>query len=113
MLLPLYDSAESVARLPLGDPLDAGTLIGPLHTSAGVDLYERTLAGITDRGGGILTKRHGRISGGPEGWADGASGNWVWPTVVKPDPSDPCWREETFAPILYVAEFDTLEEAIR
>lgn len=113
MLLPLYDSAERTPQLPMGDPLAPETLIGPLHAPGGVDLYERTLANITERDGEVLTKRHGRITGGPEGWAEGTGGNWVWPVVVRPQMDDPCWREETFAPILYVAEFETLDEAIK
>lgn len=109
-LLPLYDSATT---LPIGDPLDSKTLIGPLHTPSGVELYERNLNGITQRGGEILTSRSGRLTGGPSGYAEGKGGNWVWPVVVRPQKDDPCWREETFAPILQVAEFDTLEEAIQ
>ncbi len=113
MLLPLYDSAERTPQLPMGDPLDSDTLIGPLHAPGGIELYERTLAGVVGRGGEILTRRHGRIPDGPEGWAEGSGGNWVWPVVVRPKIEDPCWREETFAPILYVTEFETLEEAIK
>lgn len=113
MLLPLYNSAERTTQLPMGDPLTPETLIGPLHAPGGVELYERTLAGVSQRGGEIMTKRHGRITPGPEGWEAGRGGNWVWPVIVRPTMDDPCWREETFAPILYVAEFDTLEEAIK
>lgn len=113
MLIPLYDSADRTNQLRMGDPLVPENLIGPLHAPGGIHLYERTLAGVLERGGELLTKRHGRVSDGPEGWAEGRGGNWVWPVIVRPKMDDPCWREETFAPILYVAEFDTLEEAIK
>lgn len=105
-LLPIYDSQT----LPTGDPLDPSTLIGPLHNEAAVQNYERALEGVTSRGGEILTKNSGRYT--PKN-GDLSGGSWVYPTVVKPKLDDPCWREEVFAPILYVAEFETLEDAIK
>ncbi|RXK41764.1 aldehyde dehydrogenase family 7 member A1 [Tremella mesenterica] len=104
MLLPLYDS------LTIGDPLDPKTLVGPLHTPGSVEMYEGTLSGILDRGGKLLTSRSGRMDEGL--WEEGKGGNWVYPVVIRPKKDDPCWSQETFAPILYVNEFDTLEEAI-
>ncbi|EIW69829.1 hypothetical protein TREMEDRAFT_61600 [Tremella mesenterica DSM 1558] len=104
ILLPLYDS------LTIGDPLDPKTLVGPLHTPGSVEMYERTLSGILDRGGEMLTPRSGRMHEGL--WEEGKGGNWVYPVVIRPKKDDPCWSQETFAPILYVNEFDTLEEAI-
>ncbi|WWC65400.1 uncharacterized protein I303_108018 [Kwoniella dejecticola CBS 10117] len=109
-LLKIYDSTHPTNQLLVGDPLNPSTLIGPLHNQAAVEKYESTLAGITSRGGEILTLRSGRIEGGDFGVED--KGNWVWPVVARPQKDDPCWKEETFAPILYVQEFDTLEEAI-
>ncbi|KAL7422682.1 hypothetical protein Q5752_001973 [Cryptotrichosporon argae] len=98
--------------LRIGDPLDSSTLIGPLHTRQAVETYLRTIEDVATRGGALLTARAGRIEGGPPG-VEGAQGNWVWPVVLRPGLDDPCWREEVFAPILYVAEFDTLDEAIK
>lgn len=109
MLLPYYDSAQPSTHLTAGDPLDGATLIGPLHTPGAVATYEKTLEDIKSRGGQVLTKRSGRMD---VSWAEGKGGNWVWPVVVRPKEGDPCWKEECFAPILQVAEFDTLEEAI-
>ncbi|WWC72429.1 uncharacterized protein I206_106391 [Kwoniella pini CBS 10737] len=110
-LLKMYDSTQPGNQLLVGDPLNPSTLIGPLHNQAAVEKYESTLAGITSRGGEILTARSGRIKGGDFGVEE--KGNWVWPVVARPKKDDPCWKEETFAPILYVQEFDTLEEAIQ
>ncbi|ORX41162.1 Aldehyde/histidinol dehydrogenase [Kockovaella imperatae] len=106
-LLPLYDSD----KLPVGDPLNPKTLIGPMHSQGGVTSYMKTLEGIKSRGGQVLTKRSGPIDN-VTGFKEGSGGNWVWPTVVRLKADDPSWKEETFAPILQVAEFDTLEEAI-
>ena len=108
-LLPLYDSA----KLPAGDPLNPSTLIGPLHTPNAVELYMKTLNGIKERGGEMVTKRFGKMQEGTlEEFSEGSGGNWVWPVVVRPKKDDPSWKQETFAPILQVAEFDTLDEAI-
>ncbi|WVQ63131.1 uncharacterized protein L199_001282 [Kwoniella botswanensis] len=109
-LLKIYDSTHPTNQLLVGDPLEPSTLIGPLHNQAAVEKYEKTLAGITERGGEILTLRSGRIEGGEFGVED--KGNWVWPVVARPSKDDECWNEEVFAPILYVREFETIEEAI-
>ncbi|OCF58450.1 aldehyde dehydrogenase family 7 member A1 [Kwoniella mangroviensis CBS 10435] len=109
-LLKIYDSTHPTSQLLVGDPLEPSTLIGPLHNPAAVEKYEKTLVGITERGGEILTLRSGRIEGGEFGVED--KGNWVWPVVVRPSKDDQCWNEEVFAPILYVREFETIEEAI-
>lgn len=108
-LLPVYDAQAPSPHLMVGDPLQTSTLIGPLHNDGAVKKYEETLQAVTSRGGEILTKRSGRINGMDK---EVEGGNWVWPTVVRPKKDDPCWKEEVFAPILYVTEFETLEEAI-
>ena len=88
-LLPLYDGA----KLPLGDPLNPSTLIGPLHNSAAAEVYMKTLNSIKERGGEVLTKREGIISD-VSGFAEGSGGNFVWPIVVRPKKDDPCWKNE-------------------
>jgi aldehyde dehydrogenase family 7 protein A1 len=110
MLLPYYDSSTPSTTLRAGDPLDAKSLIGPLHTAAAVRMYNDTLDGIVSRGGQILSKRYGQMDPPFEG---GNDGNWVWPVVVRPKEGDECWQHETFAPVLYVREFETMEEAIQ
>ncbi|WVQ70635.1 hypothetical protein IAR50_000155 [Cryptococcus sp. DSM 104548] len=107
--LPVYDAAAPASHLQVGHPLDAGVLIGPLHNEAAVQKYEDTLSALTSRGAKILTKRSGRI---PSLEGELSGGNYVYPTVVQPAKDDPCWSEEVFAPILYVAEFSSLDEAI-
>jgi aldehyde dehydrogenase family 7 protein A1 len=87
MLLKYYDSASPQTALKAGDPLDDASLIGPLHSPGAVKLYEDALAGIQKRGGEVLTKRSGRMN-------VGMSGNFVWPTIVRPTREDPCWTTE-------------------
>jgi len=88
--------------IPIGDPLDAGTLMGPLIDAAAVDGFRRALEEIAAQGGRVL--RGGKVLDRP--------GFFVEPTLVEATPHMPITCEETFAPILYLFEFDTLDEAI-
>jgi aldehyde dehydrogenase (NAD+) len=88
--------------IPIGDPLDAGTLMGPLIDAAAVEGFRRALEEIGAQGGRVL--RGGKVLDRP--------GFFVEPTLVEATPHMPITCEETFAPILYLFEFDTLDEAI-
>jgi len=103
----VYDSfvASLVAAyktIPIGDPLEAGTLMGPLHTTGALKEYEDGLAEIAKQGGKVLTG--GKRRPGP--------GNFVEPTIVEIAPTAEIVKTELFVPILYVMKFATLEEAI-
>lgn len=92
-----------------GDPLVAGTLLGPLHTRAACQTFQTTVAHLRDAGAEIFT------GGSQYGSGAFSSGNFVEPTIAipkSPEPIDNIWKTETFAPILKVAVFDELEEAI-
>lgn len=97
------------ASLRVGDPLVEGTLLGPLHTRAAVGIYSNAIHRLRERGAQILT-------GGQKYDQDHLKGgNFVQPTIAIPsstDPGDDIWSSETFAPILNVAVFDELEQAI-
>ncbi len=106
-------AAELTARLRkaygqvrIGDPLDSKTLMGPLIDRAAVEDYKHALAKAREEGGEILFG--GKVLEGPAH----ASGCWVEPTLVKANRKMTIWREETFAPILYLFEYDELDEAI-
>jgi len=88
--------------IPIGSPLEEGTLCGPLIDEDAVAQYEAAIATIRDQGGEILC-------GGER--LDRA-GHYVRPTVVKASTSMPITKHETFAPILYVFEYDELDDAI-
>lgn len=93
----------------LGDPLTDGTLVGPLHTRAACDTYEKAIDYLRTSGAKILTG--GKLNKN----APFHSGNFVEPTIAIPrssNPEDYIWKTETFAPILNVAIFDELEQAI-
>lgn len=90
-----------------GDPLDRNTLLGPLHTSGACDIYSKAIDYLRSSGAEILT--------GGNKYQHLEPGNFVEPTIAIPESSntdDYIWKTETFAPILNVALFDDLEQAI-
>ncbi|KAG9313799.1 NAD-aldehyde dehydrogenase [Chiua virens] len=97
------------ATVRVGDPLVGSTLLGPLHTSAAVGIYSNAVERLREKGAQILT-------GGRRYDQEGLrQGNFVQPTIAIPksvDPTDAIWNTETFAPVLNVAIFDELEQAI-
>ena len=88
----------------IGDPLNPGTLVGPLINARSVDGYRHAVAEARKQGGQVLIG----------GEVVGREGHFVQPTVVRAPAGNKLdiAREETFAPILYVFTFKTIEEAI-
>ena len=93
---------QAYASITIGDPLAEGTLMGPLVDEAAVEAYLSALDLVREQGGEILAGGE-RLN---------RPGFFVQPTLVKAHPDLAIARDETFAPILYLFEFDELEEAI-
>ncbi len=93
---------KAYGQVRIGDPLDEKTLMGPLVNEAAVEDMMRALERVRELGGEILT-------GGRR--VDGA-GFFVEPTIVRAKHDWDIVHEETFAPILYVIEYDDFEDAI-
>ncbi|EOY27279.1 Aldehyde dehydrogenase 7B4 isoform 5 [Theobroma cacao] len=89
-------------QVKIGDPLQRGTLLGPLHTSSSRKNFEKGIEIIKSQGGKILTG----------GGLIESEGNFVQPTIVEISPNADVVKEELFAPVLYVMKFKTLNEAI-
>jgi aldehyde dehydrogenase (NAD+) len=89
-------------QVRIGNPLDPQALMGPLVSSAAVRQYQAALEDVRRQGGEILCG--GRVLPGP--------GFFVEPTIVRAKNDMPVVRHETFAPILYIIPFRTLEQAI-
>jgi len=88
----------------IGDPTLANTLMGPLNSKASVDGF----LGAIDK----AIKAGGKIETGGKALADRA-GNFVLPTIVSGlKNTDQVVQTETFAPILYAMQFDSLAQAI-
>jgi aldehyde dehydrogenase (NAD+) len=90
-------------HIPIGDPLQPGVLMGPLIDQAAVTGYQEALAAVTREGGEVVYG--GRIVDRP--------GFFVEPTLVRMKSQTAVVERETFAPILYVMAYTTLEEALR
>jgi aldehyde dehydrogenase (NAD+) len=95
--------------VPIGDPLDPATLMGPLISQQAVDAMHAALEQARAEGCEVLC-------GGVEGierFRD-TPGHFGEPTVARvPRGADPrIAHDETFAPILYVYEFDELDDAM-
>jgi aldehyde dehydrogenase (NAD+) len=104
----IYDSlvatlTKAYAKVVIGDPLDAKNHMGPLIDAASVKRYEKTMAAIQKAGGKILCG--GKKLDQP--------GFYVQPTLVEAQNAWEIVQQETFAPILYLMKFKTLEDAIR
>ncbi|GAA3776147.1 aldehyde dehydrogenase family protein [Streptomyces coacervatus] len=94
------------AKLPIGDPFDEHTLVGPLISAKALDAMQDAVTRAQAQGGKILV-------GGDRRLADAAPrAAYVEPVIVRVEDQTDVVREETFAPILYVLTYDTLEEAI-
>jgi aldehyde dehydrogenase (NAD+) len=91
-------------QVSIGNPLEEGTLMGPLINKLAVSQYNSAIAAISEQGGEILC--------GGEVLKDQASELYVQPTVVKAHRGMALIKEETFAPILYVIGVDSYEEAL-
>ena len=97
--------AAAYATLPIGDPRETATLIGPLVDLEALDRMQSQLKKAQAEGGVI----HGGAlvaEGVPQG------GAYVAPALVEMPEQTDTVGEETFAPILYVLGYDEIDEAI-
>ncbi|MBD9369067.1 aldehyde dehydrogenase family protein [Xanthomonas sp. XNM01] len=87
----------------IGDPTDAANLMGPLNSEAAVEQFLASIEKARASGGTIATG----------GTRIDRAGNFVLPAIVTGlKNSDEVVQHETFAPILYVMKYETLDEAI-
>ncbi len=94
------------SHIRIGNPLDNKTLIGPLIDRAAFDGMQAALAAAKQQGG--------IVTGGTRALADQyADGYYVHPAIVEMPAQTACMHHETFAPILYVLRYTTLDEAIQ
>jgi aldehyde dehydrogenase (NAD+) len=89
-------------QVRIGNPLEAGVLMGPLVDGSAVRRFEAAVADARAQGGEVLCG--GRVRPGP--------GFFVEPTIIRARNDMPVVRHETFAPILYLIPCESLDEAI-
>jgi aldehyde dehydrogenase (NAD+) len=98
--------ASAYRSVPIGDPREAGTLVGPLVSEESFVRMEGALARAREEGGELVT-------GGGRALADRfPDAFYAEPTLVRMRGQTPVVHDETFAPILYVLTYETFEEAV-
>jgi L-aminoadipate-semialdehyde dehydrogenase len=98
-LIKAYKQVES----KIGDPLDPSNLMGPLNSQHAVQQFLASIEKAKASGGTVETG----------GTAIDRPGNFVLPAIVTGlKNTDEVVQHETFAPILYVMKYETLDEAI-
>jgi len=95
-LISMYEN------ISIGDPLEQDTLVGPLIDKLAVDTMQTALKQIKKEGGKVIC--------GGEVLEE--AGNYVTPALAEVENHYKIVQEETFAPILYLMKYSTIEEAI-
>jgi len=95
---------KAYGQVPIGNPIDTGTLMGPLVTRSAVDDMFAALDRAKAAGGEVLCGGRARADLGPQ---------FVEPTIVRMPAQADVVKDETFAPILYLLEYERFEDALR
>ncbi|MBI5858764.1 MAG: aldehyde dehydrogenase family protein [Sphingobacteriales bacterium] len=93
-------------QLRIGDPLDEKNHVGPLIDKSAVTMYLDAIEKCKAEGG------HFVVEGGVLSGAGYESGCYVKPCIAEAKPNFKIVCEETFAPILYLLKYKTIDEAI-
>ncbi len=95
---------KAYKQVRIGDPLRDGTLMGPLVTRSAVEDMMAALEKAREQGGKVVYGGRRLPKLGEQ---------YVQPTIVHMPAQTAIVHEETFAPILYLVEYEELDEAIR
>lgn len=107
----IYDKVKAklvaaYAQLRIGDPLDEKNHVGPLIDQDAVSQYLKAVEACKAEGGQFVVEP-GVLKG--KGYE---SGCYVKPCIAEAEPNFTIVQHETFAPILYLLKYDTLDQAI-
>ncbi len=107
----VYDAVKeklkkSYSQLNIGNPLDETNHVGPLIDTLAVKAYRNALQKVKIEGGSFV------VNGGVLKGKGYESGCYVKPAIAEVKNSFEIVQQETFAPILYLIKYKTLEEAI-
>lgn len=97
---------KAYGQLKIGNPLDENNHVGPLIDTDAVNQYEEAIKKCKKEGGKFV------VEGGVLSGKEYESGCYVKPCVAEVKNSYEIVQHETFAPILYLIKYKTLEEAI-
>ncbi len=109
---PIYDQVVEMTtamaeKLPIGDPRDPATVMGPVINTEAVERIQRYIEFSTEDGARL-------VAGGYKLDGEFAAGNFIKPTVFADATNDmrSC-RDEIFGPVQHIIAFDTEEEALK
>ena len=97
---------KAYGQLKIGNPLDETMHVGPLIDKAAVEQYQAAIEKCKQEGGNFV------VEGGVLEGEEYSSGCYVKPCIAEVQNSYEIVQHETFAPILYLIKYSTLEEAI-
>ncbi len=97
---------KAYKQLKIGDPLNEKNHVGPLIDKDAVRMYNEAIEKCKAEGGKFIAEG-GVLSG--DGYE---SGCYVKPCIAEAQNNFSIVQHETFAPILYLMKYDTIEEAI-
>jgi aldehyde dehydrogenase (NAD+) len=100
------DVAKAYAQIKIGDPLDTANHMGPLIDQMAVDGYLQAIKAAQAEGAKLLYGGNVLKSNGLE------KGYYVEPTLMRAENHFKTVQQETFAPILYIISYKTIEEAV-
>tara|TARA_B100001287_G_scaffold169919_1_gene142981 strand:+ start:40626 stop:42158 length:1533 start_codon:yes stop_codon:yes gene_type:complete len=98
--------SSAYKQLKIGNPLDEKNHVGPLIDSLAVNMYLNAIKKAKEEGGSVL------VEGGVLSGKGYESGCYVKPVIIEAENHFEIVQEETFAPILYLMKYSTLDEAI-
>jgi aldehyde dehydrogenase (NAD+) len=107
----IYDAlkeklAAAYKQLSIGNPLDENNHVGPLIDTDAVGMYNSALTRVVEEGGNIV------VEGGVLTGKGYESGCYVKPAIAEAKNNFAIVQHETFAPILYLMKYTTLDEAV-
>src|SRR5687767_2754950 len=107
----IYDAVKNklvtaYQQLKIGDPLDEKIHVGPLIDKDAVHLYMQAIEKCKAEGGKFI------VEGGILEGEEFKSSCYVKPCIAEAEPHFEIVKHETFAPILYLLKYETIEEAI-
>ena len=97
---------KAYTQLSIGNPLDQKNHVGPLIDKDAVRMYEEAIKAAVKQGGKIC------VEGGVLSGKGYESGCYVKPCVIEAQNSFDIVQHETFAPILYIMKYSTIDEAV-
>jgi aldehyde dehydrogenase (NAD+) len=95
---------QAYRQVRIGDPLDPAVLMGPLVTPEAVEDMFKAIKEAKEGGGEVVVGARHMSEIGPQ---------FVEPTIIRMPSQTDIVKRETFAPILYILEYERFEDALK